>query len=155
MSDSANVFISHIHEDDEYLGKLKGLLAQRGFPIKDSSINETRPNNAKAEDYIKGDILAPRIRWAGVVIVLISPETKNSDYVKWEIDYADRLDKRVVGVCTPGSADCDMPEGLEDYADAIVSWNGNDILAAVRGDEVWQDSDGAPRAALDITRYGC
>lgn len=155
MTISANVFISHIHEDDPYLGKLKDLLAKREFAIRDSSINETRPNNAKSPDYIRDDILAPRIRWAGTVIVLVSPETKDSEYVQWEIDYADRHDKRIVAVHTPGSANCDLPEGLEDYADAIVAWNGDDILAAVRGDEIWQDSDGAPRPVLDIARYGC
>jgi hypothetical protein len=155
MPDSANVFISHLHEDDEYLGRLKKLLADRRFDIRDSSINETRPNRAKDEDYIKNDILAPRIRWAGTVVVLISPETKDSDYVSWEIDYANQQGKRIVGVYTPGSADCDVPEGLEDYADGIVAWNGDAVLAAVRGDDVWQDSEGSPRAAKDIARHGC
>jgi hypothetical protein len=156
MTDRANVFISHIHEDDEYLGRLKKLLANRGFDIRDSSINETRPNRAKSEDYIKSEILAPRIRWAGTMIVLISPETKNSPYVEWEIGYSEGLDdKRIIGVYTPGSDDCDMPEGLEDYADAIVSWDGDEILAAMQGKAVWQDSSGAPRPARDIARHGC
>jgi MTH538 TIR-like domain (DUF1863) len=155
MPNSANVFISHIHEDDEYLARMKKLLAKRGFALRDSSINETRPNRARDENYIKKEILAPRIRWAGSVVVLISPDTKDSKYVAWEIEYANQQGKRIVGVYTPGSADCDVPDGLEDYADSIVAWDGDALLTAVRGDEVWQDSNGSSRASKDIARHGC
>jgi ribonuclease BN (tRNA processing enzyme) len=82
IGDTANVFISHIHEDDEHLARIKKLLAARGFNIRDASINTAKPNKAKDEGYIKYDILAPRIRWAGVVVVLVSPETKTSAYVQ-------------------------------------------------------------------------
>jgi len=151
----ANVFVSHIHEDDEHIGRMKDLLSSRGFDIRDSSINKDRPNRAKSEEYIKGEILAPRIRWAGTMVVLISPDTKDSRYVEWEIDYAQKLGKRIVGVFTRGSENCDMPEGLEDVADSIVSWDGDRVLDAIQGDEVWQDSTGTPRAPRDIDRHGC
>lgn len=155
MSDTANVFISHIHEDDAHIAKLKAVLSKRGFDIRDSSINESRPNRAKSEEYIKGQILAPKIRWAGTVVVLVSPETKDSSYVQWEIEYAQQRDKRIVGVFTPGSANSDLPEGLEDYADSVVSWNEDLILEAIRGDDLWRDTDGTPRAPHDIARHGC
>jgi hypothetical protein len=44
-----NVFISHVHEDDAGLGKVKDLLAKHGMNIRDSSINSSNPNNAKSE----------------------------------------------------------------------------------------------------------
>lgn len=155
MSDSANVFISHIHEDDAYLARMKKLLADRDFNIRDSSINETRPNKAKSEEYIKYDILAPRIGWAGTVVVLISPDTCDSDYVQWEIEYAQEHDTRIVGIYAPNADGCDLPEGLEDYADSIVSWDGDKLLAAIRGDDIWEDEQGRTRAERDIVRYGC
>lgn len=155
MSDSANVFVSHIHEDDEHIDRLKGLLSERGFNIRDASINASRPNNAKDPDYIKREILAPRIEWAGTMVVLVSAETKDSDYVPWEIEYAAQHDKRIVGVFTRGSADSDLPDGLEDYADAIVAWNGDAVLEAVRGTNIWQNSDGARRPPRDIARHNC
>ncbi len=34
-----HVFISHIHEDDDGLGKLKDLVSNAGLTIRDSSIN--------------------------------------------------------------------------------------------------------------------
>ncbi len=82
-----NVFIVHIHEDDPGLAKLKSLLASKGMTIRDYSISSDNPNNAKSEDYIKSEILAPRIRQCSTVVVYLSPETKDSDYVDWEIEY--------------------------------------------------------------------
>ena len=68
MSKKKNIFISHIHEDDKELGKLKELLGKKGYQIRDSSIDSSNPNNAKSPEYIKTGILAPRITWAGVMI---------------------------------------------------------------------------------------
>lgn len=155
MSDTFNVFVSHLHEDDARIGDLKDLLDNRGLTIRDSSINADRPNQAKDPDYIKHQILAPRIDWAGTMVVLISPETKDSEYVSWEIEYAAKTETRIVGLYTRGSADCDMPDGLEDYADAIVNWNGDAIVDAIRGANVFRDSSGAPRASRDIVRHNC
>ena len=50
--DTKNVFISHVHEDDSGLAKLKELLAKKGMTIRDSSINSEKPNNATSEAYI-------------------------------------------------------------------------------------------------------
>jgi MTH538 TIR-like domain (DUF1863) len=155
MPDLTNVFVSHLHEDDSRIDDLKNLGSDRGLTIRDSSINATRPNNAKDPDYIKNRILAPRIDWAGTMVVLISAETKNSEYVAWEIEYAQRTDTRIVGVFTSGAAGSDMPEGLEDYADAIVNWNGDAIVEAIRGKDEFRDPEGVPRAKRDIARYGC
>lgn len=116
-------------------------------PRDDSSINASRPNRAKDPDYIKHELLAPRIDWAGTVVVLISPETKDSEYVRWEIEYAARNDRRIVGVYTRGSADCDVPDGLEDYADAIVNWNGDAIVDDPRRGRLPRPGRGAARAA--------
>jgi len=66
MSDQTrNVFVSHIHEDDAGLGELRALLEKNGLAIRDYSIHSDNPNNANSEDYIKSQILAPRIRACG------------------------------------------------------------------------------------------
>lgn len=155
MADQSNVFVSHLHEDDAQIDNLKALVSDRGLEIRDSSINASRPNNAKDPDYIKHQILAPRIDWAGTMVVLISPETKDSDFVRWEIDYAAKTETRIVGVFTRGSAGSDMPEGLEDYADAIINWSGDAIVEAIRGKDEFRGPDGAARQPRDIRRYGC
>ena len=118
--DNHNVFISHRHEDDALVGQLKELLAENGAEVRDSSVTSDNPNKATSEAYIK-QILAERIQWAGKVIVIISPDTKNHDWVSWEIEYANRFpDKRIIGVWAPGAAGVDMPAELDEYADAVV-----------------------------------
>jgi hypothetical protein len=151
-----NVFISHIHEDDTELGAMKELLASSGYDVRDSSINSSRPNQAKSKEYIKSSILAPRIQWAGTLVVLISPGTHESDWVNWEIEYAEKLGKRVVGVWANGAKDCDLPEALELYADAIVGWQGDRIKEAIQGSiNNAETSSGEIRAPRQIARYRC
>ena len=151
-----NIFISHIHEDDEGLGKLKSLLKDNWMTIRDYSINADNPNNAHSEEYIKSQILAPRIRQSSTLVVYISPETKDSEYVNWEIEYAQKQDKRIVGVWAHGENECEVPEALQNYADAVVGWTGNRIIDAINGKiDNWENVDGTKRAPQDIKRYSC
>lgn len=78
MAETRNVFISHVHKDDHGLQKLKDLLAPKGLDVRDSSIHTGKFNNATDEHYIKTQILAPAINWAGVFICYISPQTKTA-----------------------------------------------------------------------------
>ena len=151
-----NIFISHIHEDDEGLGKLKSLLKNNGLTVRDYSITADNPNNARSEDYIKSEILAPRIRQSSTLVVYISPETKDSEYVNWEIEYAQKQDKRIVGVWEHGEKDCEVPEALDKYHDAIVGWTGDRIIDAInRKIDGWESSDGTPGVPRDINRHSC
>ena len=151
-----NIFISHVHEDDATLQKLKDLLTERGFEIRDASIDSSKPNKAKSEDYIKSKILAPRIRWAGAMIVLISPQTHSSEWVNWEIEYAEKSDTRIVGVWAQGAKDCDVPEALEMYADAVVGWQADSVMDAITGKiDNWSNPDGTPKEPRLIERHAC
>jgi hypothetical protein len=151
-----NVFISHIHEDDEGLGKLKDLLGKAGMTIRDGSINSLKPNAAQSPEYIKSQILAPRIDWAGTMIVYVTPDTKDSDWVDWEIRHAHQKDKRIVGVWAHGCNDCELPAALTDLADAVVGWCGSSIVDAVNGDcDVWEKPDGSACDVRQINRHCC
>lgn len=151
-----HVFISHVHEDDHRLGPLKNLLANAGMEVRDGSINSDKPNNAKNPDYIKSEILAPRIKWASVLVVLITPDTRDSDWVTWEIECAEKNGKRIVGVWDHGEAQCEMPEALERYADAVVGWQGERVKDAIEGRiNEKQSPDGESAVMRDIPRYTC
>ena len=155
-NETKNVFISHIHEDDKGLGKLKSLLKDNGMTIRDYSINKDNPNNAHSENYIKSDILAPRIQQSSTLVVYISPETKDSQWVDWEIEYAHKQDKQIVGVWAHGENECEVPEALKKYADAIVDWTGNRIIDAINGKiDRWENPDGTERASRTITPHKC
>lgn len=156
MTDSANVFISHIHEDDSGLTDLKRLLDSNGLSLRDSSITSDKPNNAKSPDYIKSEILAPAIRWAGTMVVHLTPGTRDSEWVNWEIEYAAKQGKRIVGVWAPGEKDCAVPDALDKYADAVVGWNAERIVRAITGDiNDWTNQDGGMRGTRSIARHSC
>lgn len=155
-SETKNIFISHVHKDDEGLTDLKNLLKGKGMEVRDGSINSDKPNNAKDPDYIKSAILAPRINWASTMIVYISPETKNSEWVNWEIEYAYKHGKTIVGVWERGAKGCEVPEALDEYGHALVGWNAERIIDAVNGDyEQFETPDGTPCPPRPIKRHPC
>lgn len=151
-----NVFISHVHADDAGLTKLKSLLDKNGLVIRDSSINSSNPNKAKDPDYIKSSILAPQIDWAGTLLVYVSPATRDSEWVNWEIEYAAKQGKRIVGIWEHGAKDCDLPSALKEYADAVVGWHGDSIIdAIVRDRDGWEAPDGGPCEPVELKRHPC
>lgn len=161
MASRKNIFISHVHEDDELLPKLKDLLQRAGMEVRDGSINSDKPNNATNEEYIMRGIIAPRIEWASTLVVLINHDTHESDWVNKEIDYAVRHDKHIVGVFAQGATDADLPEALRRYGDAaIVGWQGDRVVAAINGEiSAWDRPNGPsvePRPPeWPVARYRC
>jgi hypothetical protein len=152
--DRKNVFISHVHEDDAGLEKTKDLLKKHGLEIRDSSINSSNPNDAKSPEYIKS-LLAAQITWASTLLVYITPKTKTSEWVDWEIQYAQKQGKRIVGVWAHGYADCDIPNALSDYHDAVVCWNAELIIDAINGKDISENLHGRACASRSIRRYSC
>lgn len=156
MAEVKNVFISHIHEDDSKLADLKSLLSKSGLEVRDSSINSTKPNEAQDPDYIKYKILAPQIDWASTLVVYVSPNTKDSAWVNWEIEYAAKQGKRIVGVWEQGEADCELPSALEEYHDALVGWHGDSITDAIVSElDRSENTDGSPRPVIPLKRHPC
>lgn len=152
MSDERHIFISHIHEDDEEVQKLKGLLEQHGMHVKNGSVTLDKFNDAKNEDYIKAEYLRPGIDWASVLVVVVSEDTKDSKWVNWEIEYAQQTDTRIVAVYENGEAGVELPNAAKDFADAVVSWDGQKIVDAINGEDSWQQPDGSPRPIQPLRR---
>jgi hypothetical protein len=159
MSETKNIFISHVHEDDDLLPKLKELVGNAGMEVHDGSINSEKPNEARNEEYIKQKYLRPRIDWASILLVLITHDTAQSWWVNWEIKYAVEQGKNVIGVFAQGATDADIPEELQKCGDAaIVGWQGDRVVDAINGKiRDWDDPQtGKPRQReWIIERYSC
>ena len=157
MSTVKNVFVSHIHIDDTGLSDLMNLLGRHDMDARNYSITSDKENNAKSPDYIKNSILGPRIRACSTLLVYITPDTKDSDWVNWEIEYAYKQGKTIVGVWEWGSKGCDIPVALEEFHHAIVGWNGESIVNAINGEfEGHCNPDGTPVGGpVPITRHRC
>jgi hypothetical protein len=156
MDKTKNVFVSHYNKDEENIGRLKGLLAGKGYTLKNSSIDSTKRNNANSEEYIKS-LLRPKINWAGTFVCLIGSETHNRKWVNWEIQQAEKKGKRIVGVYINGAKDSDVPANFEKYGDALVSWTSDKIIGAIEGHiNNWETPTGDIRAnKWTINGYTC
>ena len=73
----------------------------------------------------------------------------------WEIREAEKLDRQIIGVYIQGAKDSDIPPALEEFADAIVGWNTENIENALGGESVFVNSDGSPRASVTGSRGVC
>ena len=160
MGDTKNIFISHVHKDDDMLPKLKNLISTAGMTVRDGSINSDKPNNASSPDYIKQRYLKPHIDWASTLIVLITHNTAQSEWVNWEIQYAIEQGKQVVGVFAHGATDADIPDALRTHGDAVVvGWKSERVVDAINGKISSFDNPatGGPRVVPDYTikRYSC
>ena len=132
--------------------------------VNDSSIYSGRPNDAKSIDYIRQEILKPALDHAGTVLILISKGMRESVHVNWEIDYAKRHDKNVVGVFAPGASDDDIPDAFQVLGDSLIAgepptvgWRGDQIIDAINGDfSGWENTNGGTGTARHtINRGGC
>lgn len=131
-----NVFISHFGEDDKQVQNLKKLLSTKDLILRNSSIDSTKPNDAKNDHYIKYNLLKPGIQWASTCVVLIGPETHKRHWVKWEIEQAVKEGKKIIGVYINGAKESEIPEGLKTYADNIVGWSSENIISAIETDRI-------------------
>ena len=148
-----NVFVSHYHEDEDSIKQFKDLLSA-DYCIKNYSVTSEKYNNATNEEYIKS-LLRPLINQSSTLICLIGPETHDSKWVDWEIREAEKLDRQIFGVYIQGAKDSDIPPALEEFADAIVGWNTENIENALGGESVFVNSDGSPRASVTGSRGVC
>jgi hypothetical protein len=140
-----NVFISHYNKDDEHISNLKSLLQKKGYTIKNSSIDSSKPNQAKNPEYIKS-LLRSRIDWAGTTIVLIGPKTHTREWVNYEIDRSAKSGNRIVGVHIQGALGSEVPSSFDKYGDALVGWNSNKVIDAIEGTcNNFENPDGTPR----------
>lgn len=156
LSNGINIFISHAGEDESDMNKFKKLIERHYSSVRDSSIYESgdKNNNAKNEDYIKS-LIRPQVDWAGTFIVLVGKTTAASDWVNWEIEYAQKKDKNIIGVFLPGSTEADLPTALQEYANSIVDWDADSILRAIEGGRLFKDPNGNERSYNDGYRGTC
>ena len=130
-----NVFISHHGKDVAHVQKLRELMNRHGYTLRNASIDSTKTNDAENDHYIKYKLLRPGINWAGTVITLIGDKTHTRDWVNWEIEQAQKLGTRVIGVYinSLSQEEPTLPEAFENYGDALVGWTGNKIIDAIEG----------------------
>jgi hypothetical protein len=100
---SAPIFISYSRRDDESMRTITFFLRDKGFKVWVDNENLI-PGTSAWEEAIES-----AIKNASAVIVILSPESKNSEWVRREITYADQFQKRVFPVLIKGSEEASLP----------------------------------------------
>jgi hypothetical protein len=149
-----HVFISHHHQDDEHVTRMTGMLKRHDYDIRNSSIRAKPSNQRRLDQGMVSErtikrLLQMKMSWATTIVVLIGKETHARPWVNWEIEQANRLGKRIVGVFTRGSSEEDIPPAFEKYGSDLVNWSSDSIIAAIDGtrEGPFQDPAGNPRQA--------
>lgn len=130
MADQHNIFISHYGKDDEHVQSLKARLKDRGYDVRNFSVDSTNHKDGrKPSDAVVQRLLKMRIKWSKVLICLIGDKTHTRDWVDFEIEEAKNQGKRIIGIYTHGSMEtAEPPENLKKYASDIIGWNSIDKL---------------------------
>lgn len=156
MSKTINLFVSHSGKDEKKIDAFKKLMEKKGYDFRDSSIRESEPNRAHNEEYIKNEILKPAINWAGTMVVLVGRDTHNREWVDWEIEYAIKKGKKIIGVYLPGETEAILPPALTKFGYSCVGWNADKIDNAIKNtDAIWEDENGNRIAPNKLNRGTC
>jgi hypothetical protein len=87
---------------------------------------------------------------------LIGRDTHENDWIDFEIRTAEKFgNKQIIGVYLSSSQEHQIPPALDDYGDALVTWNRDKIDRALSGEPIWCKPDGSIRPDRDIDRGTC
>ena len=124
------LFISHAWGYNEDYYRLSNRLDEApNFLYSNYSVPEHDPVAANTSNILAEEI-RQQIRPVEVVIILGGMYVAYSDWIQFEIDFAQYLGKPILGV-RPWAAQV-MPQAVQDAADEIVGWNAPTIVSAIR-----------------------
>jgi hypothetical protein len=123
-----SVFICHDWEySDEYYRVCDLLDGTPNFRWQNLSVPEHAPLDT--DDMLQKN-LRDQIRPADVMLVLAGMYTARSQWMDWEMAFARRIGKAIIGVRPWGSVQ--LPVVVQDNAHEIVGWNTDTIVDAIR-----------------------
>lgn len=155
-----NIFISHHGEDDQHVQSLKQRLIDKGYEVRNSSIDSTKHDNGKIPSKeVIADRLNNGVNWAKTFICLIGPETHTRPWVNYEIRQAHLQGKDIVGIYTYGSSNAvELPEAYKKYGGSPIGWNSLDKLGDILDGKIVppENPDGTPSGPIhNIVRVRC
>lgn len=122
------VFICHDWEySDEYQRVCELLDTAPNFLWENLSVPEHDPLDTN--DMLEKN-LRDQIRPADSMLVLAGMYTARSDWMDWEMAFARRIGKSIIGVKPWGNVQ--LPVIVQRNANEIVGWNSDAIVSAIR-----------------------
>lgn len=142
MAEIHNVFISHYGEDEPHLDRLRERLKSIGCDVRNGSIEKKDYRKDRVADATIAAEIRSHINWAGTFIVMIGEHTHERPWVNYEIRYAARQGKTIVGIYEHGCKDnVELPEAYKRYGGSPLGWNSLEKL-----DDIISGETPAPEA---------
>jgi len=123
-----SVFICHDWEySDEYYRVVEFLDAARNFEWENLSVPQHDPlaNDEKLQYELRN-----QIRPADVVLVTAGMYAAHSEWMDWEMAFARRIGKPIIGIIPRGSER--LPVAVQKNATEWVGWSTDSIVSAIR-----------------------
>lgn len=98
-----HIFISYSRRDNEVMRRVAFFLRDQGFKVWVDN-EKLVPGTAAWEESIED-----AIKNAFIIIVILSPDSKSSEWVRREITYSDQFQKRVFPVLVKGTEEASLP----------------------------------------------
>ena len=125
-----NVFISFAYEDVSVVNLLRGQAKNENVPLEFNDWSVSEPINSERAEYVKSKI-RERLERSSVLVVYLSDNAVNSQWVNWEIEEARRLGKGIVGVYHEGSPPALHPSTFDGQGYPVVPWKHDQLMAAI------------------------
>ena len=124
-----NIFISHAwdYNDDYY--RLENMLDEADdFEWRNYSIPEHDAIDSANDEELE-ESLRHQIHPTSVVLITSGMYVAYRKWIQKEIDIALEMDKPIIGIVPRGNLN--IPQEVQDIADAIVGWNTSSITDAI------------------------
>jgi hypothetical protein len=123
-----SIFISHDWEySDDYYRICQFLDDATNFAWRNLSVPEHAPLDT--DDMLQKN-LRDQVRPADVMLVLAGMYTARSRWMDWEMEFARRIGKPIIGIRPWGNVQ--LPVVVQNNATEIVGWNTDSIVNAIR-----------------------
>ena len=122
------VFISHAWDYDEDYYRVERFLNEAQFFLW-TNLSVPRHDPILNTDGLKKE-LHNQMRPAEAFIILAGMYVAHSDWILYEINFARRIGRPIIGVKPWGNQL--VPRAVQDGADEIVGWNRDSIVSAIR-----------------------
>jgi len=127
---SKRLFISHSWSYNERYNSMVSLLDDRMyFPYTNYSVPENKAFGVMTNAQMK-EQLRNQIRPVNCVIIIGGMWTAYSDWIQFEMEFAESIGKPILGVKPRGAQV--MPAAVTAKANQIVNWNSDSIVAGIR-----------------------
>lgn len=124
------LFISHAwHYSEAYNRCIKFLDEANNFIYSNYSVPKPKGFDKMSTTELKEEI-RDQIRPVECVIILGGMYVSYSSWIQFEINFAKELYKPIIGIRPWGAQR--MPQAVTDAANAIVGWNSDSIVNAIR-----------------------